>query len=114
MNIRSISNKFDKLTNFLSQPRVKLHIVGTSETWLDVDCYHFFRYCGLQIFFCINLESIALVEVLAFTFVNEHLNYKGEHAWTRCAVARFLKSAVRVLNFFPKIQTFLVFGSSKQ
>ena len=45
MNIRSISNKFDKLTNFLGQPRVKLPIVGISETWLD-DCYHFSDIAG--------------------------------------------------------------------
>ena len=40
MNIRSISNKFDKLTNFLGQLRVKFPIVGIPETWLD-DCDHF-------------------------------------------------------------------------
>ena len=61
MNIRSISNKFDKLTNFLSQLRVNLPIVGIYETWLD-DCYHF---SVLRVtIFCINLESLALVEVL--------------------------------------------------
>ena len=36
MNIRSISNKFDKLTNFLGQLRVKFPIVGIPET-----CDHF-------------------------------------------------------------------------
>ena len=40
MNIRSLSNKFDKLTNFLGQLRVKFTIIRISETWLD-DCYHF-------------------------------------------------------------------------
>ena len=35
MNIRSLSNKFDKLTNFLGQLRVKFTIIG---------------YCGLQFF----------------------------------------------------------------
>ena len=47
MNIRSLSNKFDKLTNFLGQLRVKFPIIGISETWLD-DCYHFSWYSGLQ------------------------------------------------------------------
>ena len=50
MNIRSISNKFDKFTNFLSQPRVKLPIVGISETWLDVDYYHFSDIAGYNFF----------------------------------------------------------------
>ena len=71
MNIRSISNKFDKLTNFLSQLRVKLPIVGISETWthglmLIVIIFPILRVTT----FCINLESIALVEVLACTLVN--------------------------------------------
>ena len=34
MNIRRISNKFDKLTNFLGELRVKIPIIGISaETW---------------------------------------------------------------------------------
>ena len=45
MNIRSLSNKFDKLTNFLGQLRVKFPIIGISETWLD-DCYHFSNIAG--------------------------------------------------------------------
>ena len=32
MNIRSLSNKFGKLTNFLGQLRVKILIIGISET----------------------------------------------------------------------------------
>ena len=31
MNIRRISNKFDKLTNFLGQLRVKIPIIGISD-----------------------------------------------------------------------------------
>ena len=67
MNILSLFNKFDKLTNVLGQVRVKFPIIGISETWLD-DCYHFSDIVGYN--FCINLDSIALVEVLAFTLVN--------------------------------------------
>ena len=66
MNIRSISNKFDKLTNFLSQLRMKLPIVGISETWLDVDCYHFSDIAGYNFLH----KSRGLVEVLAFSLVN--------------------------------------------
>ena len=34
MNIRRISNKFDKLMNFLGELRVKIPIIGISaETW---------------------------------------------------------------------------------
>ena len=63
MNIRSISNKFDKLTNFLSQLRMKLLRLGLM---LIVIIFPILRVTT----FCINLESIALVEVLAFTLVN--------------------------------------------
>ena len=45
MNIRSLSNKFDRLKNFLGQLRVKFPIIGISETWLD-DCYHFSDIAG--------------------------------------------------------------------
>ena len=45
MNIRSLSNKFNKLTNFLGQVRVKFPIIGNSETWLD-DCDHFSDIVG--------------------------------------------------------------------
>ena len=46
MNIRSIqSNKFEKLTNFLGQLRVKFPINGISETWVD-DCYQFSDIAG--------------------------------------------------------------------
>ena len=67
MSIRNLSNKFERLTNFLGQVRVKFPIIGISETWLD-DCYHFSDIVGYN--FCIDLDSIALVEVLAFTLVN--------------------------------------------
>ena len=40
-----LSNKFDKLTNFLGKLRVKFPIIGISETWLD-DCYHFSNIAG--------------------------------------------------------------------
>ena len=49
MNIRSLSNKFDKLTNFLGQLRVKFPIIGISETWFD-DCYHFSDTAGYNFF----------------------------------------------------------------
>ena len=45
MNIRSLSNKFDQLKNFLGQLRLKFPIIGISETWLD-DCYHFSDIAG--------------------------------------------------------------------
>ena len=58
---------------------MKFTIFGISETWLD-DCHHFSDIAGYN-FFCISLESLALVEVLAFTLINvEELNFK-EHTW---------------------------------
>ena len=40
-------NKFDRLSSFLGQLRVKPRIVGISETWLD-DCYHFSDIAGYK------------------------------------------------------------------
>ena len=45
MNILSISNKCDRLTNFLCQLRVKFPIVGISESRLD-NCHHFSDIAG--------------------------------------------------------------------
>ena len=67
MNIRSLSNKFDKLTNFLGQLRVKFPIIGISDTWLD-DCYHFSDIAGYN--FSHKPRINCIVEVLAFTLVN--------------------------------------------
>ena len=67
VNIRSLSNKFDKLPNFLGQLRVKLLLLGFLRLGLMiVIIFPIYRV----IIFCINLELIALVEVLAFTLVN--------------------------------------------
>ena len=73
MNIRSISNKFDKLTNFLSQPRMKLPIVGISETWLDVDCYHFPNIVGYNF---LHKARVNRVGGGVGLYIGEHLNYK--------------------------------------
>ena len=73
MNIRSISNKCDKLTNFLRQLRVKLPIVGISETWLDVDCYHFPDIAGYNF---LHKPRVNRVGGGVGLYIGEHLNYK--------------------------------------
>ena len=67
MKIRSLSNKFDKLTNFLGQLRVKFPITGISETMLD-DCYHFSDIVGYNFLHKPRVNHIG-----------EHLNYNDRH-----------------------------------
>ena len=74
-NIRSLSNKFDKLTNFLGQPRVKFPIIGISETWLD-DCYHFSDIAGYNFLHNPRVNRIGGGVGL---YIGEHLNYKERH-----------------------------------
>ena len=64
MNIRSIPNKFDELTNFLGQLRVKFPIVRISDTWLD-DCQHFSDIAGFN-----------FLHKPRVTRIGGHLNYK--------------------------------------
>ena len=73
MNIRSISNKFVSLTNFLSQLRVKLPIVGISEAWLDVNCYHFSDIAGYNF---LHKPGVNCVGGGVGHYIGEHLNYK--------------------------------------
>ena len=75
MNIRSLSNKFDKLTNFLGQLRVKFPIIGISETWLD-DCYHFSDIAGYNFLHKPRVNRIGGGVGLC---IGEHLNYKERH-----------------------------------
>ena len=72
MNIRSISNKFDKLTNFLGQLQVKFPIVGISETWLD-DCHHFSDIAGYNF---LHKPRVTRVGGGVGLYIGEHLNYK--------------------------------------
>ena len=72
MNIRSISNKFRKLTNFLGQLRVKFPIVGISETWLD-DCHHFSDIAGYNY---LHKPRVTRVGGGVGLYIGEHLNYK--------------------------------------
>ena len=70
----SISNKFeDKLTNCFSQLRVKLPIVGISETWLDVDSYHFPDIAGYNF---LHKPRVNRVGGGVGLYIGEHLNYK--------------------------------------
>ena len=73
MNIRSISNKFDKLTNFFSQLRVKFPIVGISETWLDDDCYHFSDIAGYNF---LHKPRVTRVGGGVGLYIGEQLNHK--------------------------------------
>ena len=70
MNIRSISNKFDKIkiTNFL----VKFPIVGISETWL-VDCCHFVNIVGYNF---LHTPRVNRIGGGVGIYIGEHLNYK--------------------------------------
>ena len=72
MNIRSLSNKFDKLTNFLGQLRVKFPIIGISETWLD-DCYHFSDIAGYNF---LHKPRVNRIGGGVGFYTGEHLNYK--------------------------------------
>ena len=75
MNIRSLSNKFDKLTNFLRQLRVKFPIIGISETWLD-DCYHFSDIAGYNF---LHKPRINCIGGGVGLYIGEYLNYKERH-----------------------------------
>ena len=75
MNIRSLSNKFDKLTNFLGQLRVKFPIIGISETWLD-DCYHFSDIVGYNF---LHKPRVNRIGGGVGLYTGEHLNYKERH-----------------------------------
>ena len=75
MNIRSLSNKFDKLTNFLGQLRVKFPIIGISETWLD-DCYHFSDIAGYNF---LHKPGVNRIGGGVGLYIGEHLNYKERH-----------------------------------
>ena len=75
MNIRSLSKKFDNLTNFLGQVRVKFPIIGISETWLD-DCYHFSDIVGYNFLHKPKVNRIGGGDGL---YIGEHLNYKERH-----------------------------------
>ena len=72
MNIRSIPNTFDKLTNLLSQLRVKFPIVGISETWLD-NCYHFSDIAGYNF---LHKPRVTRVGGGVGLYIGEHLNHK--------------------------------------
>ena len=72
MNIRSISNKFDKITNFLGQLKVKFPIVGISETWL-VDCCHFVKIVGYNF---LHKPRVNRIGGGVGIYIGEHLNYK--------------------------------------
>ena len=75
MNIRSLSNKFDKLTNFLGQLRVKFPIIGISETWLD-DCYHFSDIAGYNF---LHKPRVNRIGGGVGLYIGEHFNYKERH-----------------------------------
>ena len=72
MNIRSISNKFDRLRNFLCQLRVKFPIVGIAETWLD-DCHHVSDIAGYKF---LHKPRVTRVGGGVALCIGEHLNYK--------------------------------------
>ena len=75
MNIRCLSNKFNKLTNFLGQLRVKFPIIGISETWLD-DCYHFSDIVGYNF---LHKPRVNRIGGGVGLYIGEHLNYKERH-----------------------------------
>ena len=72
MKICGISHKYDKLTNFQGQLRVKFPIVGISETWLD-DFHYFSDIAGYN-----NLHKPRVTRVGGGVglYNGEHLNYK--------------------------------------
>ena len=72
MNIRSISNKFDKSTNFLGQLKVKFPNVGISETWL-VDCCHFVNMVRYNF---LHKPRVNRIGGGVGIYIGEHLNYK--------------------------------------
>ena len=75
MNIRSLSNKSQRLTNFLGQVRVKFPIIGISETWLD-DCYHCSDIAGYNF---LHKPRVNLIGGGVGLYIGEHLNYKERH-----------------------------------
>ena len=75
MSIRSLSNKFERLTNFLGQVRVKFPIIGISETWLD-DCYHFSDIAGYNF---LHKPRVNRIRGGVGLYIGEHLNYKKRH-----------------------------------
>ena len=72
MNIRSISKKFDRLTNFICQLRVRFPIVGIAETWLD-DCHHVSDIAGYNF---LHKPRVNRVGGGVGLCIDEHLNYK--------------------------------------
>ena len=75
MSIRSLSNKFERPSNFLGQVRVKFPIIGISETWLD-DCYHFSDIAGYNF---LHKPRVNRIGGGVGLYIGEHLNYKDLH-----------------------------------
>ena len=75
MSIRSLSNKFERPSNFLGQVRVKFPIIGISETWLD-DYYHFSDTAGYNF---LHKPRVNRIGGGVGLYIGEHLNYKERH-----------------------------------